>query len=353
MVWTVAAGVHAQADDASASATPPLAPSEVPDDHAWGANRDIGKHSFQFPVFVPSALVLSYLGQRTGFQSLQIPDVVFRSRKSELKQARIEEDIDAGVRIVDRVGLFASLYASGSSSVNRFSMIVRGGNYRLGARGGVIVKLFRLDETNTQVSLRARIAGESGQIVTLLPLLQALDQRPVRSAVDAVTGELGDVLLAPFSSFEWGGDLVVAQPLGRAFSAQAFFGLTFNSTTLRPYDLVENMRHDRDLSITTPQFGLALTADGIELKVPLALVFEYVLAAPDAEESGTNLAVADTTHVFALSLNYTGRRDLQAGITAFGQFGNESLDQITSDGTTRKSGTARRAGAVLTLRYIW
>jgi hypothetical protein len=352
---SIACAVQAQADQAIKEPPPADTAGEAPKAEAsWGANRKLKSTTILNPIFVPSALVLSYVGLHTGLERAETDHVPFSPRTIDLKIIRIAEGIDGGIRIVDRVGLFVNLAGYGVTSINQESMIVRGGSYRINGGGGVIVKLFQLKELGTQFSLRARASGDDGKIYNLLPLLRQLDAKPVRSAVNAVQGQLGDVLLTPFSSFNWGGDLVIAQPLGRMFSLQGSASMTVSSSTLKPYDLIDGRRHDVDLTTTIPEFGLAAAFDAAPLKVPLGVMLEWKISLPRTKDDQTKQSTSHTQNLLALDLLYTGRSDLQTGFSIFGQWGSDPIEDRGADGAPIRSSDERKlVGALLLLRYFW
>lgn len=305
------------------------------------------------PMFVPSALVLSYVGLRTGLEKAQTNQVPFSPRDVDIKIVRIAEGIDGGIRIVDRVGLFMSLAGYGTTSINQESLVVRGGSYRINGTGGVIVKVLKLDQPGTQFSLRARAGGDTGKVYNLLPLLRQLDSRPVRSAVDAATGEIGDVLLTPFSGYDFGADLLIAQPLGRLFSLQASGSLTFQNVTLKPWNLRDNARHGIDLTTTLPEVGLAAAFDAASLSVPLGIMLEWVISFPNTHDDLTDASTSRTQNRLAFDAFYTGRSDLQTGVSIYGQWGSDPIEDRAADGSTRKSDERELVGAMLMLRYFW
>jgi hypothetical protein len=175
----------------------------------------------------------------------------------------------------------------------------------------------------------------------------------VRSTVDAARGELGDVLLTPFSGSDWGGDFLIAQPLGAMFSLQASASFTFQSATLRPYDLMANARHGIDVTTTLPEFGLAAAFDARTLSVPVAIMLEWVISFPNTHDDLTDSSSSRTQNRLAFDAFYSGRSDLQTGFSIFGQWGSDPIEDRAADGTTRKSDERELVGAMLVLRYFW
>jgi hypothetical protein len=201
--------------------------------------------------------------------------------------------------------------------------------------------------------LRGRIADTGGKVYSLLPLLRQIDKTPVRSTVNAATGELGDVLISPFSEFDYGGDLAFVQPFGRLFSLQASASITREDQTVSPYNLVAHARHDFDVTNTLPEFGLAFAFDAAKLRVPVAFMLEYTLSLPHAHSQLSDTSHSYTQNLLALDVLYTGRSDLQTGVVLFGQWGTDPIQNQSTDGSVLTSGRNTRLGAELTLRYFW
>jgi hypothetical protein len=320
----------------------------------WGQNRRIKSHLFLAPSLIPSALVTSYVGQRTVGELIETPNVPYLNKQRfDLDQGRIAEHLDVGVRIVDRVQAFVTLTGIADSSTTGESLVLRGSNYILGAQGGVLVKLFQIAQSGTQLSLRGRIAGQSGKVFSLLPFLTALDEAPARSAVAVLNTNLRELLVSPFSMFAWGADLPVAQPLGRMFSLQASIGITIESDTLRPYNLIARGRQDVDFSTTRPEAGIALTWDAMALRVPVALMLEYLGSIVDVTNDETDKSASSGLHMLALGVYYSGRTDLQLGLIGYGEIGAGPIELFAADGPVHSEDNTRRVGGQFVLRYFW
>jgi hypothetical protein len=320
----------------------------------WGARREIDGHSFLFPVFVPSAVVASYLGLHTGLELDTVPDVAAGNLgQFDMEQIRITEGIDAGVRLFDGVGLFLSVGGHASASIDVPSLVVRGSDYLIGVSGGVIVKLLRIDDTGTQFSLRARVARESGQTFALLPLIDAVAAGEARTAAQLLSNHFGELMLTPVTTFGWGGELAIAQPIGAAFAVQAALGMSFETAQFDPFDVASDARRRIDLATTRPELGVALTADADPAGVPFALMLEYQIALPRTDNGTSGREYDRSEQVLGASLYYSGRADLQTGLLGYVQFGAQPIEGRDATGNARVSGDPRRVGGQLMLRYFW
>ncbi len=318
----------------------------------WGSSRILGDHQFIFPTFVEAAFVSTYLGARVGAATNQIANLPFgRLGRVDIENVRFAEGIDFGIRLFDGVGIFGTLAGIANVATNARSLVIRTGQYELTARGGAIVKLLRTDET--LLSLRARVGAGRGANFTLVSLLSSLTETPVAAVEDVVTGSLDQFLIVPFSRFNWGGSLALAQAFSPAFSLQASLGLTVGSTTLKPFDPFLDSRRDLDFSSLTPALGVALAGDARTVGVPLALMLEWEIARPRTTNEQNDRTQSLTQNTLAAGLFYSGREDLQTGILAFAELGLEPISGFTPTGEPADSDKPRIFGGTLTLRYVW
>jgi hypothetical protein len=340
--------------DAAASAA---AASRCDEDLApcpWGTSRIINGHRFIFPAFVEHSFVSTYLDVRSGARVRQVHDLpIGRLGRLDLEQIEVAETIDGELRLFDGVGLFGTFAATATAATNATGLIFLPVQYSFVGDGGVIVQVLRLEEAGTQVSLRARVGVEGGRRFTLAPLLNATADAPARTAESIAAGNLGNLLVTPFSSFRWGGSVAAAQPLSEVFSLQASAGIAFEEMTLRPFEVVSDARQDQEFSVFVPSAGLAAAADARPLGVPLALMLEYQLSARRTEDEQTDTDRTQTLNVLAAGLYYSGRTDLQAGLLGFVFLNLEPITGTDASGNPAESDTPVLFGGQLVLRYVW
>lgn len=319
----------------------------------WGRDREIGNHVFLIPNFIDSALVLSYLGVRAGLELESIPDVQF-VRTFDVDQIRLGASVDGSVQLFDRVGLFVELASVASAATNAEATVTRGTDYRLLGRLGAIVKLLRIEASGTQLSARAFVETQSGDVLSLFPVLNALADEPVGGAVGILESNLDGLLLTPFSAFVWGGGIAAAQPLTPVFSAQASVRVSVEYAQLEPVEILPDDRGAFEWTNVTPELGLALTGDADPLGVPFALLLEYQVSFAQTEIDRTGQDSSDTFHTLGAGVYYTGRTDLQAGLVYYTLIDSDPLlTRRTSEAAVGGADTPSLNGFRLILRYFW
>jgi hypothetical protein len=103
---------------------------------------------------------------------------------------------------------------------------------------------------------------------------------------------------------------------------------------------------------TQPTFGAALDIDADPIGLPVALMLEYRGRAVNVSDKGQKEASFDVSsleHLVAVGVYYSGRTDLQLGLTGYTLFG-----QVPSYGANAiPSGKPLDLAAQLVFRYFW
>jgi hypothetical protein len=367
----------------SAAAPPPTAAGRIPPKVAaemettWGQQHVLGGHSFQLGAFVPSALISSYAGIRAGVEYHQVPGftqlptlVKSGPQAVDLRTVNVAETLDFAVRLHDHLAIFGDGYGRARVGANINTLLGTGADYTYGGDLGLAVKLFTIK--SLQVSLRGQVGYYAGQTAGILALfqdlsaiaqgaLQEVQRNPVQNVNDAVN-RLNNAfrtatsdLLTPFSGFAWGGSLNIAQALGRFVGLQGSVGFYLDTATYRPthFDIASNgpLTVEHDVQTTRPTLGLALDVDLEPAGFPLGLMVEYRGTALAVDDS-LNVANVDSNtieHLVALGAYYSGRTDLQLGVTAYTLFGQAP----TLGANAVPSGKPLDLAAQLMFRYFW
>lgn len=318
----------------------------------WGRDRLLGGHAFLFPSLFESSFVTTNLGSRIGVESLRIPDVPFAGAGPfDLSQIRVAESIDLGIKLSDRVGLFLTGSAFGVVSTSVSSLVIRGGEYVLRADGGVRVNVWRT--ARSQISVNGRAGGLTGNLFSLLPLIEELVAQPLATVEEVLTGSLGNLLIVPVSGFNVGGSATAAHAFESWLSAQAALAFTYRRTNLEPFDVGTDERTRLSRHEYVPVLGLAVAGDAEPLGFPLALMLEYRLSLRQISSDIAADPGSRTENIFAAGLYYTGRLDLQAGLIGFFQLGEDPIQGRSLTGEPAESGQPRNFGALFSMRYIW
>jgi hypothetical protein len=336
------------------SAAPASPPRSDEDRSAWGGEREINGHRFLSPAFVESALIVSYIGMRSNGELEETPSLPLENLGTvDIHQARIAESVDVQARVWKLLAVQLTLAGLASTATTSRSLVARGGDYRGVVQAGLLFKAFRLRRSGTQLSLRGAFGVERGHNITILPLIDALDDAPIRTAAQLINGKLSRLLVPPYRNVNWDFAVAVAQPFDREFAAQASADVLLEDIQFETYDVNQREPYDLDLNRVTPRVGVALTGDAMSIGVPLALMLEYRLSLPQLTNQRTDRSTSRTEHIFGGGLYYSGRADLQTGLVVYGQFGAEPVSGRDSEGDPKPSGRPSLIGARYMIRYFW
>ena len=106
----------------------------------------------------------------------------------------------------------------------------------------------------------------------------------------------------------------------------------------------------------SPGFAVAPSFDAYHLKVPLALLLEYAVEKTYrsvTRGTATSSVYVPSAHFFGAGLFYSGRTDLQLGISAFMRRNLKPIDAIAVDGTRSQTGVPTELYSQFVLRDVW
>jgi hypothetical protein len=366
-------GSAASADLPSSAAEAPL-----PEEPKWGRHRVLGGHRFPVAVFVPTALTASYMGVHAGLEYHEVPGyaqvpslgTATTPQQVDLQTINVAETLDFALRLHEYVALFGDAYGRARVGANISTLLGTGADYTYGGDAGVLLKIVRVG--GFQLSVRGLLGLYAGQSAGVLGLFEDLN----RIASDAIsrvqmnpTLNLGAALnhlnasfrnatadlLTPFSGVNYGASLNMAQALGRYVGLQGSVGFAIDTTTYSTtmFDVVTStsVHTPSTLRGVRPQAALALDVDLDPAKLPLGLLFEYRIAPVTVTRSEQDGSVQESAieQLLAFGVYYSGRSDLQLGVTGYALLG-----QIPALGANAQpSGRPLDLGAQLVFRYFW
>ena len=362
---------------AAAPARPVQPPAEPDPSNGWGSTRVLGGHSFLLGTFVPSGLINSHLGIRAGLEYHQVPGyvqlpslVTTRPQEVELQTINVAETLDFAIRLHDHFAIFGDGYGKARVGANINTLLGTGADYTYGGRLGVLVKLFTLASFQASVSGQAGYyTGQSAGIMALFQDLniiareavQQVQRNPVIDIDDAVE-RLNTAfrtatadLLTPFEGFTYGVSLNLTQAIGRYVGLQGSVGYYAETATYRPtrYDVASGGPVMREHTVSTqrPSFALAADFDAQPAGLPLALLIEYRATPTSVTDTQDvrQLHISSVEHLVALGLFYSGRTDLQLGITTYTVYGQ--LPTLSAN--AMHSGKPLDLALQLVFRYYW
>lgn len=319
-----------------------------------GRSRQLGGHTFLFPMLQRNAFVASYVGSTGGVAWYDVPDLpIGLLGTQDVSLVGYQQTLDLGVRLTPWLGLWGEARGTLYTGLTVGSFVSDGANFRAGGVGGAVVRLLHLESSGTQLSLRAGGGYEGGTELALLPLLNAIVDTPGVTLVSILRGNLGELLTVKITESSVNGGLFFAQALGGSFlGLQASASAAHLWRTRKPFDPTVDARVDQQTTAFRFNLAAALTADFKSLGVPLALMGEYLFTA--GSQSEVELARTDLrSSSVALGLYYTGRRNLQLGLGGVAVLAAEPRIGRDAEGNPAKSGEPNFYYGQFVLRYIW
>lgn len=344
----------------------------------WGKHRVLGGHQFPIAAFVPLALTTSYLGVRAGFEYHEIPGFeqlnIFSNERRlvSLQTVNVKEDIDFALRIHEYFAFFGDAYGRGRVGANIDTLLGKGAEYTYGGDLGALVKIFQIG--SFQLAVRGQVGFYTGQeagVRTLYGDLSAIaldaltrlfnySQLDVNAIINQVNVSFAAAtadLLTPFDGLNYGASLNLALALGKFVGLQGVVGFLYETKTSRPTNFDIGIGSSVTLSTTAvalrPSVSTALDFDANPLGFPMDILVEYRLTPLSVSQDIQQITLSEFTfeHLVALSFFYSGRPDLQLGVTGYTLLGQAPVLDADTGGAS--SGKPQDFGVQPVLRYFW
>jgi len=343
--------------------------AEAQEDHS--ASRTIGDATFMLPALADSAFVLSEFGFRQGLDYQRVPNYPVASfTRYTLESVQFQEEVDFAVRITPWLGFYAQGSASGALGSDTPSILFEGGGLDFGGKGGLVVRLYRNEQTRSQVAVRAYGGGDYGRTLDLPDFLGALAVRAANDAAGIVQhtsglnqlpGELQNealalanrnytnVVLYPSSSARVGASLHYAQAIVGPLTLQLAADVEQTWSQQEPFNAASQQSVTLSTTDTTVTFDAVLSASFMRWWVPLGLSAEYA-GVTVARSLASARDFDPTTHYVGGGIWYTGRRGVEIGALGFAQ---PSLSPVPGFATSATSGTPTGYLGSLVFRALW
>jgi hypothetical protein len=337
---------HAHADEPPALTSEPSARAhELPE-------RNLGGHTFFTPTFFPSAFVGTRFAFLQGVLQAAIPDYpVSQNRTVDVDMIGVTERAEFSLRIFDRVQPFIRLTGEAFSGVSINSVLSVGSTYAYTVGGGIQVRLLRLEDPGTELSVRASGDYGPGGAVQLLRVVEAIIQDRPASIEAVLNGNLRRVSIADTERANGTLQAVAAQKLTKNFSLQGAVGGAYNWSSVTFFDTDTGQEVTLDDGRVDPRLGLGFQASAAPW-VPVGALLEYSL------ESGTrNLPDQDVDdrhyyHVLALGINIV-HPQFQLGLTLGRTFGLDPIQRTGFLNRDFESGNPSISYGQLGLEFTW
>jgi hypothetical protein len=338
--------------------------------------RVLGKHTFPVAEYSPTPFTLTTFAMRVAVEQSQVPTfpALFSlsadpRSKVDLSSLHVAEALDFSVRLHDRVSIAGAAYGRARVGANRPTLINTGVDYSYGGNLAVLVKLARARQF--QLSLRGSFGASTGQVASIGVLIAdlktiadnslaqqqagGLTQQEILDKLQAAFRVATSELMTPFSTWTASGSLVMALAFDAYLGLQASLGFTAENasyTATRYDEQSSSLNHfDRSVRSLSPTGTLALDFDAAPARVPIDIMLEYQLAPTWVKTSalGTDITQSSVEQLIGLALYYSGRANLQLGITGVLVFRQTPL--LGED--SQPSGHPRDITGRFVFRYFW
>jgi hypothetical protein len=335
-----------------------------PEDH--GA-RTLRGHTFIEPATQETAFITSHIGLRQGVAYYSVPKFPLGGgKRAGLAIFGLEEQLDLQVRIFPWLALHGVGEAFVASGLDQASVFYGNSGFVAGGRGGPVIRLYRSRDSGTQITIRGHIGGAAGNALALPTFVQGVAARAAQETTDSApatteqlqgrlfnaVNRLSNAAITDTTSIQYGGTVSFAQTVVRMIGIQAGFDFYRRDTVDDRFDPELQVRTRLEGSDHAIRFGVAPSVDLYHLHVPVAVVGEYAMEKLYRESGGTNIYVP-SGHYFGGGIYYSGRTDLQLGVSAFMRRNLKPLQVTAVDGTRAETGVPTELHGQFVLRYVW
>lgn len=329
------------------STTPTMTPSYVPE-------YTLKQHRFLSPTYVSTPFVSTNVRFQQGLYMFSIPNLPITERRTfDVSAAGLTERISAGIRFLDLFQIYALLQAQVLAGTNAKSVILSGTTYTYSFGGGLAARLFRSENSGTQLSVRAQVTtGPLGQL-DLLAFANDVINRDATSISDLFDGGFARSSLASGTETVFRAHAVAAQTISRHFGIQAMLGLSGYWDNVTVYDPADEQDKKTDANSFSPEGGLSVDATLLP-NVPLGFNIEYVFEAHRRDFSDSDGAQeTQVVHTVAAGIHVVDPR-FQAGLTVGTTLGLDPVKRTTLiRNMTLASDTPKAVYGQLSLQYLW
>ncbi len=289
-----------------------LPPQEAPPEPEKDEKR-LGPHDFPVPVFMPWAFITTHFSMRQGVMQVSVPSfAITQNRSIDASLIGANEKLQVGVQFARRVEVFIDGSGQALMGSGADSLLTLGTNYSYQLGGGAGVRLFRLENTNTQMTLRARFNYDSGGSAQILRMLEAF-QDQAQTLEELLVSDSRRVIVQDSSRTEFAAYALGSQAIGRNFGVQAAVGLSRQRLIITAYDLDQEKDIDTEKQDWEPQGTIGVDAN-IQPLAPLAFSTEYQVRTGQQDFVAGTDGGTRVSHLIALSLHYL-HRNFQISLT--------------------------------------
>ncbi|MFL5346398.1 MAG: hypothetical protein ACJ8AT_16545 [Hyalangium sp.] len=316
-------------------------------------SRQLGGHTFLYPILQQSALITTQFGLHEGVAFFDVPDLpVITLGLRDVSLKGFQQTLELELGLTDWLGLEGFARGTLVMGATPTELLLGGAQRSLVGQAGGVARLLRSEKTGTQLSFRAHGSYQDGAEININPLLNGLVTSPVQTVGAVLDGNLRELIVVPTSEMSVRGGLYLAQAFSALFSLQASAAMEYGWLTRKPFSGMLDTRVTQKGDALRVLLAFALAADFGPKGVPVGVMGEYqLIAGRDHEENRADRSLGAST--VALGVYYTGRPHLQLGVGLATTLHAEPLRGVGTLGEELLSGDPTLDYGQLVLRYIW
>ncbi|HKU43243.1 MAG TPA: hypothetical protein VJR89_34015 [Polyangiales bacterium] len=332
---------------ARAQDTPATPAQDVPE-------YTLKQHRFPNPTYLPTPFVSTHVRFQQGVYYIEVPNFPLNRRRDyDVQAVGITERLTVGVRFLDRFHAYILGQGQLLCGVNATSIILGGTTYNYTLGGGLAARLFRSEESGSQVSLRAQFtSGPLGQL-DLLAFTNALIDDPPPSIQNIFDLHIVRSSLASGTESVFRTQLTAAQTISRYFGVQGYLGFAGYWESIVVYDPEGENYTEASSNQFKPEGGVAFDTTPFGGEVPLAFNLEYTFEAQRRNWSeGAEAHRMQVVHTLGLGAHVMDAR-FQCGLSFGTILGIDPIERAVSGGETIHSDTPWNLYGQLQMQYLW
>jgi len=321
-----------------------------------GADRVFAGHRFLILGSQRSALIMSSFNFEQSVFGLDIPRFAIGSddKVYDVATEGLGELLGFSLKVSKFMSLDAAAVMRIQHGPDAPSLLFRGAAYQIGGVLGATFQIFSDEEMGLQVSARPWFAYTSSRNFSALAFVEGATELGVNATSDQVlTTTAADYYLEVTSEMSGGGSLLMAYTWDEAVAVQASIDAAWSE-----------QESDRALSdrgeVITTDYIMAAMAGSIEYDfksrgLPVAFAAEYKVTYGRLADNPFPTTSSRVSHRLGTGAYYTGRDDLQLGLTYYALLGLprlEAIDAVPTD-PVRESAPAVVKMVAFNLYYFW
>ena len=296
---------------------------------AWGNDTVFSGHRFLAIPLQPSALLRSFFAFEQSASVLTIPEFPVRAdgRRFEVMTEGLEESIAFGVKISDLLAVDAFGNMNLEYGPDGPSLLFRGGAFRIGGGVGATFRLARFD--TVQLALRPYLSVGNSQLYSVLAIVEgARELDDSENVEESLQGDPGRQLITYQSQRTLGAALLLAWAVDSALGMQASLGGAWSRDDI---DVTQNdYVREQTTNYMLINMSTSIEYDFWLRGLSMALNGEYELSYGRLTDHTFPTDNSRVSHRVGAGVYYTGREDLQLGVSYYSVLGLSRVRGVPS-----------------------